>query len=58
MAKETETRAGRCPTHGDVEATREIPENGFPFVYFAIARAVAKRRTPFKCPQCGEPVAG
>lgn len=55
MAKETETRAGRCPEHGDVEATREIPGIGFPFVYFAIARAVARRR-PFKCPDCGKPV--
>jgi hypothetical protein len=55
MAKETETRTARCATHGEVEATREIPEMGFPFVYFAIARAMAKRR-PFRCPECGEPV--
>lgn len=53
MAKETETQAGRCPSHGNVQGTREIPELGFPFVYFAIARSLAKRR-PFKCPECGE----
>jgi hypothetical protein len=55
MAKETETQTGRCPTHGDVTATREIPKMGFPFVWFAIARAMARRR-PFRCPECGEPV--
>lgn len=55
MAKETETQTGRCPEHGEVEATREVPENGFPFVYFAIARAMAKRK-PFRCPDCGQPV--
>jgi predicted RNA-binding Zn-ribbon protein involved in translation (DUF1610 family) len=55
MAKETETQTGRCPEHGEVQATREVPENGFPFVYFAIARAVAKRK-PFRCPDCGQPV--
>jgi hypothetical protein len=55
MANEVETRTGRCATHGDVEATREIPKMGFPFIYFAIARAVAKRR-PFRCPDCGDPV--
>jgi hypothetical protein len=55
MASEMETRPGHCPAHGDVEATREIPRMGFPFVYFAIARAMARRR-PFRCPDCGEPV--
>ena len=28
---------------------------GFPFVFFAIWRAVAKRR-PFLCPECGAAV--
>lgn len=55
MAKEVETQAGRCASHGNVEGTREIPGMNFPFVYFAIARSLARRR-PFKCPQCGEPV--
>jgi hypothetical protein len=55
MAKETETQTAQCPAHGEVAATREIPTMGFPFVYFAIARAFARRR-PFRCPQCGEPV--
>jgi len=55
MASEVETRTGHCPAHGNVEATRQIPETGFPFIYFAIARAMARRR-PFQCPECGEPV--
>jgi hypothetical protein len=55
MAKEIETETGRCSTHGTVEATREIPGMGFPFVVFAILRARAKRR-PFLCPECGAQV--
>jgi hypothetical protein len=55
MALEVQTKAGRCPTHGRVEATREIPKMGFPFVVYAIWRAVAERR-PFFCPDCGAAV--
>ncbi len=55
MAKEIQTQSGQCRTHGMVEATREIPGLGFPFVVFAIWRAMAKRR-PFVCPECGSPV--
>lgn len=55
MAKETETQTGRCPEHGEVQATREIPKMGFPFVYFSVARAMARRK-PFRCPDCGKPV--
>ena len=50
--KEIETQTARCSDHGSVQATREIPGMGFPFVYFAIARSIARRR-PFKCPECG-----
>ncbi len=55
MAKEVETRTGRCTTHGTVQATREAPEVGFPFVFYAIWRSVAKRR-PFRCLECGAAV--
>ena len=55
MAVEVETRTGRCATHGTVEASREIPKMGFPFFYYAIRRAQARKR-PFLCPDCGEPV--
>jgi hypothetical protein len=55
MAKEVQTHAGRCSTHGPVEATREIPKIGFPYVVYALMRAVARRR-PFRCPECGAAV--
>jgi hypothetical protein len=55
MDKEVETQSGRCEAHGIVDATREIPKMGFPFVYYAAARAFARRR-PFRCPECDEPV--
>jgi hypothetical protein len=53
---EIETRPGDCATHGRVEATRELPRMGFPFIYYGLIRMLAKRR-PFKCPNCGSPIA-
>lgn len=55
MAKEVQTQAGRCSTHGTVEATREVPEMGWPYVVYAIRRAIARRR-PYLCPECGAAV--
>jgi hypothetical protein len=55
MAKEVQTQAGRCSTHGAVDATREIPKTGFPYIIYATRRAVAQRR-PFLCPECGAAV--
>ncbi len=55
MAKETQTTTGTCPTHGTVEATRDLPRVTFPPIYTAIKRSLAKRR-PFRCPECGKPV--
>jgi hypothetical protein len=55
MANEVQTQAGRCSAHGTVEATRDVPEMGFPFVVYAIRRAIARRR-PFRCPECGTAV--
>jgi hypothetical protein len=55
MATETETTTGACPTHGTVEASREMPRLGFPFLYFGVRRFLARRR-PFRCPTCGQPV--
>ena len=55
MANEIQTQHGRCAAHGPVEATREIPKMGFPFVVYSVWRAIAQRR-PFLCPQCGEAV--
>jgi hypothetical protein len=55
MATEVQSQAGRCATHGTVEARREIPKMGFPFVVYALWRALAQRR-PFSCPECGAAV--
>jgi hypothetical protein len=55
MATTTETRTAVCPTHGRVQATRELPKAGFPFVVYAVRRALAARQ-PFRCPTCGEAV--
>ena len=55
MAKEVRTRTGQCATHGTVQATREIPKMGFPYIVYAIWRSIARRR-PFACPQCGAAV--
>lgn len=52
---QTQTRTGTCPTHGSVEATRELPGPSFPFFVYAIRRLVAGRR-PYRCPTCGAPV--
>ena len=56
MAKETQTALGDCPTHGEVEATRDIPRVTFPPIITAIRRSLAKRR-PYRCPECGAAVA-
>jgi hypothetical protein len=55
MATETQTATGDCPTHGQVEATREIPRITFPPIFTAIRRSLAKRR-PYRCPTCGAEV--
>ena len=56
MSTETETTTGDCPTHGTVEATRQIPRVTFPPIITAVLRALAKRR-PYRCPTCGAEVA-
>ena len=52
MATETQTTTGDCPTHGTVEASREIPLVTFPPIITAALRAIAKRRRPYRCPTC------
>ena len=56
MATKTQTRTGECPTHGSVEATREVPGPSFPFIFWAIKRLMAARKG-FTCPSCGAKVA-
>ena len=55
MATETQTTAGYCPNHGEVEGTREIPRVTFPPIINSVRRALAKRR-PYRCPTCGAEV--
>lgn len=55
MPDQTETRTGTCPTHGTVQAERQMPRPGFPFVVYAIRRLFAARK-PYRCPDCGAPV--
>jgi predicted RNA-binding Zn-ribbon protein involved in translation (DUF1610 family) len=52
MATEIQTQTGQCATHGTVQATREIPRMGFPFIVYAILRSRAQNK-PFLCPECG-----
>lgn len=56
MATDTEYKQGRCPQHGEVKASRELPAITFPFVVTKIQRTLAARKTPFTCPQCGNAV--
>jgi hypothetical protein len=53
MATDTQTRTAVCPTHGTVEATREIPKPSWPYLVYAVRRTLAARR-PYRCPTCGE----
>jgi hypothetical protein len=55
MANEVQTRSGNCPTHGTVDATREVPGPSFPYVIYAVRRFIASRRS-FRCPTCGAAV--
>ena len=55
MAVETETQTEQCAIHGTVQATRDMPKMGFPYIYYALVRSRAKRK-PFLCPECGEAV--
>jgi hypothetical protein len=55
MPTEIQALTGKCAEHGTVRATREVPKMGFPFIVFAVWRAIARRR-PFLCPECGAAV--
>jgi hypothetical protein len=55
VSTELQTMTGDCPSHGEVEATREIHGLRFPYVYYALVRAMARRR-PYRCPTCGATV--
>jgi predicted RNA-binding Zn-ribbon protein involved in translation (DUF1610 family) len=56
MATETQTAFGECPTHGEVEGTRQIPKVSFPPIITAVQRTIAKRSRRYLCPACGAAV--
>ena len=59
MAKErvrVETIAGRCSTHGEVQATKEVPNFRWPVVVYLFQRARSAFQQ-YRCPQCGDKVA-
>lgn len=55
IENETHKRQGTCPTHGRVQAEKQLPKIAFPFVITAPARGLAAMR-PYRCPACGAKV--
>ncbi len=55
MPTETQVQTGECPTHGTVEATRDVPKPHFPFVVYGVRRMLATRKA-YRCPTCGAAV--
>jgi hypothetical protein len=53
--RDLQTRDGRCPEHGTVQATRPMPRMRFPFIILGALRLWAGTR-PFHCPTCGATV--
>ncbi len=43
---------GRCPDHGIVQETKDVPKVSFPFILYGIRWAKAAM-APARCPQCG-----
>jgi hypothetical protein len=52
QATKEKTRAGTCPTHGSVQATKEVPAFTAPGLFYLI-RSLGNPFRPYKCPQCG-----
>lgn len=49
------TAAGRCPTHGDVQGTKEVPSFSWPVIFY-LFQLVRSAFRPFRCPGCGQKV--
>ena len=50
-----ETAQGRCPEHGLVQGTREVPQfkfYGLTSLVVHLFRKRAAKQAPFTCPQC------
>jgi len=46
------TKAGTCPTHGTVQATKQAPVFTPPGLFY-VFKAVGSGLQPYRCPQCG-----
>ena len=46
------TKAGTCPTHGSVQAVKEVPVYTPPGLFYVV-RSVGTPFKPYRCPQCG-----
>ena len=55
MKTQTRTRSGQCPTHGSVEATKEVPVFTPPGLFWGF-RYLASAFRPYRCPECGTKV--
>jgi hypothetical protein len=47
-----QTRLSRCPDHGLVQATRQMPRLRFPFIVTGVMWLAALGGA-FRCPECG-----
>jgi len=54
VATETRTHTAVCPAHGTVEATREMPKPGWPYLVYAVRRH-SRRGDPTAAPLAGKP---
>ena len=49
---QTRTRAGQCPTHGSVQAVKEVPVFRPPGLFWAF-QSLGSAFKPYRCPECG-----
>jgi hypothetical protein len=52
MPATVQTRSGRCPAHGVVNATRTLPPLKFPIFVTGVRRLIALTGA-YHCPTCG-----
>jgi hypothetical protein len=54
-ATKVKTKAGTCPTHGSVQATKEVPVFTPPGLFY-VFKVMGSAFEPYRCPQCGSKV--
>lgn len=55
METKQQTKQGTCPTHGSVQAVREVPKYKAPGLFWAF-KSLGNPFKPYRCPQCGAKV--